>query len=455
MSVTDRCGHRLSPDELPTGVTPRTCDRATWGSSVHCVWHADSDNKLESDLPQDEVEEGCRIDGAILKDMEFSDSFSFEGCKLYNAEFQDSSLVSMDFRESDLRGADFSDSELDHAKFGGNVFADNVTFDGASLVDARFGGTRLSNSHFKNCEALSAHFDDARLMQADFSNADLRDADFRGANLRSADLTETKLLNSEFNGAKLERADMSKADLREATITDIESHECDFRDVRVDHRTVFDEICIYEEKSDEEVDTPLLDYQLLSNTNFRLFRSIRHLIRRSPLHSGEPTEPDYLMKAIWSYRDFQRIAQENSLPDERRKFSIREKHAQRKRAYSNGDSYRWFKLALSHRGMLYGESPWHVIRTSLLSIVAFSIIFGITGLRSSKTGTIYSIEPKLAFSVDAFLQLLQFSITRFLAASNAGHIPLGYGAVLATVESALGAFLIALFVFVLGRRATQ
>lgn len=455
MPTADICGHRLAASELPRGVLPVTCERSTWGDKDSCVWHAESEEKQESDLPDTDSITGERIDGAVLRKMTISESTSFEGCMLFNSDFRHSNLQSIDFSNSDIRNADFTDANLNHAIFTDGVNADNAIFTNTDLKDAKFNDSRFTNVDFNNSNGLSVNFKDARLMESEFQSADLRDADFRHANLRSADFTDAKLRNAKMCDANLERTDLSGSDLREANITGMKSHECDLRDVRLDHRTELDRINYYEREADINARSKI-DFESRIKSIYNCFPAwTRQFLLRNPhIPIGNP-DSENLEKAVLVYRDFQRICHENSLPEARRTFSIREKHSKRKLAYTEGNGFSWFKTALSHRGMLYGESPWYVIRTSIAVVIVFSIFYSMTGVRDLNNQIVYSIVPQFTFSWDAALSLLQFSMARFLTASDGGFVPIGIGSLIATVESAIGAFLIALFVFVLGRRATQ
>lgn len=453
--TADICGHRLAASELPKGVLPETCERSTWGDKDSCVWHAESEGKQESDLPDRDSITGERIDGAVLRKITISESTSFEGCKLFNADFRHSNLQSVNFSNSDIRNADFTDANLNHAIFTEVVNADNAIFTNTNLKDTKFDESKLTNVNFNNSEGLSVNFKDTRLMGSEFQSADLRDADFRYANLRSADFTDAKLGNTKMCDANLERADLSGADLREANITGIRSHECDLRDIRLDHRTKLDRINHYEREADTDAGSKVnFESRIKSIYNYFPAWTRRFLQRNSHIPMRK-SDSENLEKAVLVYRDFQRICHENSLPEARRTFSIREKHSKRKLAYTEGNSFSWFKTALSHRGMLYGESPWYVVRTSITVVIVFSILYSMTGVRDLNNQVVYSFVPEFTFSWDAALLLLQFSMARFLTASDGGFVPVGIGSLIATIESAIGAFLLALFVFVLGRRATQ
>lgn len=91
--------------------------------------------------------------------------------------------------------------------------------------------------------------------------------------------------------------------------------------------------------------------------------------------------------------------------------------------------------------MLYGESPKRVILSSLVTILGFTLLYqGVGELEPAPT----SIGETLYFSVITFTTLGYGDF----------HPATGSTQFLASVESLVGALLMALLVFVLGRRAT-
>jgi uncharacterized membrane protein YkvI len=104
--------------------------------------------------------------------------------------------------------------------------------------------------------------------------------------------------------------------------------------------------------------------------------------------------------------------------------------------------------------LLYGESPWRVIGGSIGFIVLISLLYPLGGWLQP-AGDAPLTYPRIAESPDIYLESLYFSTLIFTTLGMGDYEPLGFGQVLATANTAFGAVLVALLVFVLGRRAAR
>lgn len=118
---------------------------------------------------------------------------------------------------------------------------------------------------------------------------------------------------------------------------------------------------------------------------------------------------------------------------------------------------------MQHRTTEKGESISRIFGSAAILILACGICYPLVGgIGSSSTGTVYSI-PLTEFhriaSLDSAATLLQgiyFSVITFTTIGYGDLYPIGAGSkLLVGFESLSGAILIALFVFVLGRRVAR
>lgn len=194
----------------------------------------------------------------------------------------------------------------------------------------------------------------------------------------------------------------------------------------------------------------------------------------SEANNSESTDIDDRRKAKTVYRALEDVGRNNARPRLQRQCFIRRKDIQRKEYWKDAkeiDSHTqtfiagcyWFKARISRLTMLHGESPWRVIGTSSVIVLVFGILYSLVGgIAVTNEGVTYAFDMPQLVSIPVpnwaakILMNLYFSVVTFTT--------LGYGDIqpsnaatraLAGVESLLGAALIALLVFVLGRRATR
>lgn len=109
--------------------------------------------------------------------------------------------------------------------------------------------------------------------------------------------------------------------------------------------------------------------------------------------------------------------------------------------------------------MRYGTSPWRVVATSLSLILVCAVLYPMTGgireVRGDETITYLIRDPTQApvrVLSSAFLRSLYFSVVTFATLGYGDIQPVGrWARAIASVESLLGALLLALLVYVLTR----
>jgi hypothetical protein len=110
-----------------------------------------------------------------------------------------------------------------------------------------------------------------------------------------------------------------------------------------------------------------------------------------------------------------------------------------RRLRSTGFERLWLTMLCLTCG--YGERPWRAIATSLAVIFAYAALFMLMTLRG----------PDGPIGAD-FMQCAYFSTVTFTTLGYGDIIPLGAARYIAATEAFLGAWMMALFVFVFCRR---
>ena len=128
---------------------------------------------------------------------------------------------------------------------------------------------------------------------------------------------------------------------------------------------------------------------------------------------------------------------------------------------------RWLIFALEDLIYGYGERPWNVVRTAVIIVLMFAILFNIFGIGNPEIielkGEIHSISRREMTlnaegiikntKITQFPQSLYFSLVTFTTLGYGDLRPLeGAGRIVAGLEAFIGAFLIALFVHTFARR---
>jgi len=125
---------------------------------------------------------------------------------------------------------------------------------------------------------------------------------------------------------------------------------------------------------------------------------------------------------------------------------------------------RWSRAKMARATLLYGESPWRVIGWSLSIILGFALLFPLGGWMKPEGGEPISYAQistgeGIAEAVGGFFSILgdsvYYSTLTFTALGFGDFNPVGFGRALTTIETGLGAVLLALLVFILGRRAAR
>ena len=292
-------------------------------------------------------------------------------------------------------------------------------------------GNRLDGAVFRDVSLRGAGWlagrvlTDARFVDCSLVDAVLDDADLRGARFEGTDARRGR-----FRRANLESAEFHQSDLRSATLTDARLRYAVFANARIDERTEFGDRLVYE---DELTGSRDADERL-----------------------------DRFESARWTYRELQRLAEDNGLRDAAREYYLREKDLRRRLAWESGSYLRAVAEEVWRWTTGYGSNPRRVVATSAAVIVGCALLYPLTGGIQETAGgaTItYAVEdPATAperFLLLVFFKSLYFSTVTFATLGYGDIQPVGTVArAVAGTEALLGQLLLALFVFVLTRTVT-
>lgn len=449
------------------------------------LWKADFTARLS-----DANFAGCYLRGA-----------DFSGSRIEGADFIDSQANHTEFQNIGGRDSHFTDASLVKADFStehkvstGLASAD---FDGADLFDASFQNTYLQQADFSDSRLTHVSFVDAEPEQADFDGADVRNADFTHSKLDGAYFADARISTSTDFGdiVAYERiADRRSENSSPRAKVLLDFHRLisnityspylwlrrkfDSQSDQLRHRLPLAILSHYSRLLSALPGRPHINRdrdlsnsasELTSDTDKGIFQSGVRYIQRgtraawrfynrlSPEIAFRSSDKRDLEAAERTYRNYQTILEGTPQKDKQIDFSVREKVVRRKLAWSSGDRWKWLRLALSRWVTKHGESPWRVGFISAGIIGAFTVLYPRYGLVMQKSG-----QDATPISYNASSELwttlgdsLYFSVVAFSTLGYGDIQPTGFAEYLAIAETLLGSVMIALLVFVLGRKATQ
>lgn len=478
------------------------CIRETVENSDYCAWHSlRCPNKSGYELPEEEkwnviADAKFTNCGDVDQDLSFTSFFwpDFTGSTISSANFDQSILYFADFTDSTIKDADFNNTLLNFGSFnqseigleyatagsvkfkradcqGANFknaqFGDNVEFSDAKFDRSTSFADEMENLSFRGADLSDVNIANTALNGSDFSNTQLSRAEFDNVEFRNANFSNSMAFDSMFtNECDLERANFQGANLQGVSFNNSLIHSTIFNNAVIDHETDFDNICYYEnqaEKTDdierklENLDRAIWVYQNLSdinraNSQSKMARSyyvkMKDTIRKKYwVELCGVDSPKYHLRGLGKYLSRTlSILTKTQIPEDRVqsvKFRVR--------------LWNVIKSQISKWVIGYGES-WKNILFSL-GIIAFfySVAYQHTELNTGDS----SIIPESilgVISIPGFLQQwllsMYFSVVTFTTLGYGDISPVGLAAYIAASEAVIGSSLLALLVFVLGRRAT-
>ncbi|MCF2168566.1 MULTISPECIES: pentapeptide repeat-containing protein [Halobacterium] len=373
-------------------------------------------------------------DFADFLDATFEDSAGFS-----DATFEDFASFS-DATFEDF--ANFSDATFeDFAGFPGATFEDSTNFPDATFEDsANFEGIELNGAIFRD-----AVFSNGNLKNAELEGADLRDADLTGADLRDADLS----------GADLENAVLTRTQLYGADFRDARLHGTLFGDAHISHATTF-----VERGNRWAPHRQVVGYlNRLPKVDFAEPQTVIYDPRTDPVCETDEDEISNVTRAATVYQKLESLAEDNAASSLASTCFTWRKDMERKRLSSGegeGNSRQPVSWALSWLSNLvtrYGESPYRVLATVALIVLSCGGLyywFDLIQPDLPAQAPIESLPPVSLFDA------MYFSTMTFTTLGYGDFRPASQvGQILAISETSAGVVLLALLVFVFGRRATR
>lgn len=442
------CNHSYSTSD-------RQCDRPVWGNHGQCIWHADEGDKPTEELRAARKDGPENLDDCILTDVTFEEPISFEDCSMRNA-----TLVRSKFEGSNFSGADLSDAALFNASMAGAslirtelrnailnsadltnidaIYADfsdckgwELNLSGADLRNVKATGAVLPKSTLEETSFHQSNLKSIDLREADLEDAELNWADLRGADLRQANMTHADLYGAKFDWANLERAFLSDAVLLETSLIGARIGSTVFEGVQVDTETKFGERCIYDPAFEEEPGPGVGDHH---------FEAVDDTVENA-------------RRAAETYGALEELARENALPEQASTYFVLRKDLLRLEHKKAGRWGLWIRGWMSNLVVEYGESPWRVVGTTAVAVAICGLLFPVYGFRNGSGVVTYS-SPDISL-VDTLFESMYFSIVTFTTLGYGDVQPIGFSRTIATAETIAGSALLALLVFVFGRRATR
>jgi len=439
--------------------------------------------------------------GASLHSADLSDA-TLRGADLSDATFQDTNLSGARLVGANLSDADFRSANLS------NVFFYDANLSGADFSDANLSNAVFWDANLSDAYLWSAHLSKANLEDANLSNADLHNADLSGKRLYGVDLSGADLKDANISDAKLNGSNLSGANLDGANIVGADLENTNLAQTSLEQSNSIRANLINANLQETELQGALLrDIRMDRNTKFGGHYA-------DELDGGTSEDFD---KAAWSLRQIQRLFEENAFPEKAREAKVERKDLRRrenwakapipspiqsvvaaekhavgkvkrgaKRLVSGSEDEEddhdapeidrplnvdekggfsalrsWAWLAVSGFISRYAESPRRVVGVSLLTIVAFGFAYPFFGgmETSASSGTQYAFYTT-TFTLPGWAEELFYN----LYFSAVTFTTLGYGDIqpatpatqtLASIQSFFGALLMALLVYVFGRRSTR
>jgi len=356
------------------------------------------------------------------------------GAILTGTNLSDATLVRADLSKASIQGANLSNANIQ-----GSDLSDAYIL-AANLSNADLWHTNLSDANLRDTDFSDANLTEANLSGADLVKTDLSDADLRGANLSDADLSEADLSGANLSGADLsgacvEHAVFHRTNFFDSNLTNSLPHGATFTDVQINDDTVFRSEVHRKEDARWWQKGPFLPPQRCGY---------------DPATSNEngESDTDQLGKAADTYQTFEKLARENARPTLESEMFVLRQDMQRKRHWHNDEYFNWAFARISRTIFKYGESLGRIVLSTLLIIVAYGAIYAQFDLILNSDGQF----------VDNLVDSIYFSTLTFTTLGLGDFQPSSsseFARALVTTQAALGAILIAIFVFVLGRRAAK
>lgn len=387
------------------------------------------------------------------------DGFDFSNCTLREADFSDANLGMGVFEGANLAEANFRGANFQHARFESATIR-MADFREAEIWESDFQGTYGHDCNFADSNLRHCNFSDANLSNGQFTRAICGKGIFSAATLSGVDFTDTSLRGADFSKANAELAVFNRANLFDAIFELAETYGAIFGDAQINEGT-FENIHIsgVEPRSGLKVKLQRYLWGPVGEDAYRcIYDPNRHVEGVWEHEESDEIRPESQAGAV--YRQFEQLATVNALPDWQRRFYILRQSVYRQRLKKDGNRIGYWFQSLQRVLFGYGESFSRIVGWSGVIILSFSFIYLVGGW-------IHPVEsqallgPPLSWS--AALQdprviwdSIYYSTLTFTALGFGDYRPVGMlGQLFTIAETSLGAILLALLVYVFGRRTAR
>lgn len=413
---------------------------------------------------------------------DFSDA-KFEGINFLNAKFKEANFMHVkfvliscqktEFKEANFIGANielanFSETKFEKVDFSEAIF-DSVSFSKVDFEEAHFMGVKCDSVRFSKAKFREVFFTGATFRWVDFSETNFEVADFTGANFQEAYFTKARFGEVYFVEANFGEADFTRAKFQKATFTGaqfrkmVNFSEADikielnfekailnralfdktnltkirfysaFIETAIISRAIFGNKCFIEEKEAISMEEKLKES--FSCWKMFLLRKDKEKIKKFRLVAEKFREAEDV------YRNVKLSLQNEGDYETAGEFYYKEMLMRRKRAFYEGRFLYWILSNIYSKLCGYGEKPLRVILSAFITILFFGTLYW---LMDAITGE--------GFSGSVF-DYYYFSVVTFTTLGFGDIHPATFpGKLAAMAEALIGAFMMALFVLVFGRK---
>jgi len=398
------------------------------------------------------------LTNANLQDANLTDAY------LYDADLTDALLVGADLTDAELLYADLSGTNLDGTDLSGATLR-YAGFDTINMIDTPSELLPTSTLFGSVPSLIDAEVDwrDTPVEEcfripvpgygnpASFVEAELRRADLEGAKLNYADLTEAALTaadceNVQFNEANLQRATLENADLSGTDFSDAYLYQTQFDGARINEETQF--------HPDGEVGDTKTDNACRFDSKVPPQTAVDSIAGNAEADLDVDVEEVRARQARSTYTRLEDLARKNGFPDLRSEMYIRRQDARRELLWAQGEKLRAVFAQIQKSLFNYGESFRRIVEISVAAIVIAWMLFMTTGTVENAAGV--AVTPDVVIDNPILIwETLYHSLSVFFAGQGPLS-PIGTpGQVLTVFLRGTGPILVALLIFVLGRRAAR
>jgi len=419
-------------------------ERAFFGEADLTNAHLRSTNLTDADF------RNAKLSKANLKTADLSGA-NLENANLFNANLEGIDLSGANLEGADLSGANLEGADLSEANLKGAEFS-NIDLRETLLPNSALISSLLSETDVDLCKVPALDLfkfrgaNPATLVEANLRRANLEEADLGFTDLREATLIRADCENTQFDDAKLTRATLENADLTNANFSQAYLYQTRLDGAQINDQTQFHpagdvgdhstpNACRYDSDAFPTTSTASIESEAIADTN----KSADEIRAR---------------RARSTYSRLEELARENGFPDLRSKMYIRKQDARQELLLAQNQRLKAGFAQLQRWLFVYGESFSRILLVSGITIGLFWILFSTTGTVETTDGTTVNTEA-IADEPELIWETLYHSLSLFFAGSGPLSSTGTLGQIMTVILFATGPILLALLIFVLGRRAAR